>query len=102
MESGTADGITGLGWASLDIGSEMGGGANISSGPFNDTSTHWFMPFNLSPPEVIGDDGTMGLTYGIGMDGFAGDGLAAGLNLGELSGTLNGKGVEGGGAGDGR
>lgn len=24
----------------------------------------------------------MGLTYGIGMDGFAGDGLTAGLNLG--------------------
>jgi hypothetical protein len=92
MDSGTTNGMSGLSWTGLDVGGEIGGGANISSGAFNDTSTHWFMPFNLSPPEVVGDDGAMGLTYGISMDGFAGDGLAAGLNLSGVSGTVNGGG----------
>ena len=92
MDSGTTNGMSGLSWTGLDVGGEIGGGANISSGAFNDTSTHWFMPFNLSPPEVVGDDGAMGLTYGISMDGFAGDGLTAGLNLSGVSGTVNGGG----------
>jgi len=94
MDSGNTDGITGLSWASLDLGADVGGGASISGGAFNDTSTHWFMPFNLSPPEVTVDDGTMGLTYVIGL---AGDGLTGGLNLGGVSGTVDGK--DGGGGG---
>ena len=90
MDSGNTDGITGLGWASLDLGADVGGGANISGGAFNDTSTYWFMPFNLSPPEATVDDG--GLAYVIAMEGLAGDGLTAGLNLGGVSGTVDGKG----------
>ena len=96
MDSDAADGMTGLNWASVDLGGEIGGGTNMSGGAFNDTSTHWFMPFNLNPPEVIGDDGAMGMMYGIGMDGFGGDGLAAGLNLGGASGPVDGSGGEGG------
>lgn len=80
MDSNGAGGMTGLGWANLDLGGDIGGGANVFGGTFNDTSTHWFMPFNLDPPEVIGDDSAIGLTYGFGSDG-----LSSGLDFGAVS-----------------
>ena len=93
MDSSDAGGMTGLGWASLDLGGDIGGGANVFGGTFNDTSTHWFMPFNLDPPEVIADDSAIGLTYG-----FGGDGLPSGLDLGAASGPVD----RGGGASSGQ
>ena len=77
-------------------GGLTGGGVLFGGAGFEDTSTHWFMPFNLDPPDVVGDDGSSGgftSAYNqFGGEGFGGNGDGLSMDLGGFE-------NEGGGSG---
>lgn len=90
-------GMGGLNGWNLDLGS-MGGGSGVFGGGFDDTSTHFFMPFNLDPPDVLGDDGSNGVFGAGAYNPFGGDTFGLGSD-GSL--TMDLGGLEGDGASNG-
>ena len=60
--------------------------SQIGSGGFSDMSTSaWFMPFNLAPPDIAGDGdfgGSMGYVTDLGIPGSVGDTQIQGINPG--------------------
>jgi len=87
-----------LGGLAAWVNGSVPGGAALFAGQaaFEDASTHWFMPFNLDPPDVVGDDGSSGgfaSAYNqFGGDGFGGGGDGMSMDLGGFE-------NEGGGSG---
>lgn len=90
--SAPGDGLNGMANWNLDLG---GMSNSVFGGGFDDTSTHWFMPFNLDPPDVVGDDGSSGGFAGtynpFGGDTFGLSGSADGITM-DLGGGVEGEG----------
>ncbi|KAF2092238.1 hypothetical protein K490DRAFT_32867 [Saccharata proteae CBS 121410] len=96
--------IGGLNTAMNLQGGAGAGGAGAAGG-WGDPSTAWFMPFNMEPPEMVGDEVGIfgGQGYGFGFDGVggaSGGGGNGGLmqappGMEELAGLVEEGGMEG-------